>query len=146
MPEGVNLSHKLLRIKARPKILLCDNYEEAWNYFWTYRRQRARRRLRRRVPQRRGKKCPDAGVQFAEQGQGADARRPVVLQSGKPENEEAGARRLVATFLLKGSPTLLRELRHFMLENFGFGDFVFRTAERRRSRAGRTISSRSSAP
>src|SRR5207249_1214193 len=30
--EGVNLSHKFLRMRARPKILLCENYEEAWSY------------------------------------------------------------------------------------------------------------------
>ena len=37
VPEGVNLSHKLLRVQARPKILLCDTFEEAWEYFSTYR-------------------------------------------------------------------------------------------------------------
>jgi len=28
--EGINLSHKFLRTVARPKILLCQTYEEAW--------------------------------------------------------------------------------------------------------------------
>ena len=28
--EGVNLAHKLVRMRARPKILLCSNFEEAW--------------------------------------------------------------------------------------------------------------------
>src|SRR4030066_1590483 len=35
--EGVNLTHKFLRMRARPKILLCTNYEEAWAYFEKYR-------------------------------------------------------------------------------------------------------------
>src|SRR5204862_6886789 len=34
--EGVNLSHKFLRMRARPKILLCDTYEEAWSYYEKY--------------------------------------------------------------------------------------------------------------
>lgn len=34
--EGVNLSHKLLRMRARPKILLCNHWEEAWEYFSRY--------------------------------------------------------------------------------------------------------------
>ena len=35
--EGINLSHKFLRMRARPKILLCSNYNEAWEYFEKYR-------------------------------------------------------------------------------------------------------------
>ena len=34
--EGINLTHKYLRMRARPKILLCTNYEEAWDYFERY--------------------------------------------------------------------------------------------------------------
>ena len=37
VPEGVNLSHKLMRLQARPKILLCRTFEEAWELFETYR-------------------------------------------------------------------------------------------------------------
>jgi len=124
VPEGVNLSHKLLRIKARPKILLCDNYEDAWNYFWTYRENVLGIISDVEFP-RNGEKCADAGIQFAERVRELMPDVPVVLQSGKQENEEL-ARQVGRAFLLKGSPTLLRELRAFMLENFGFGDFIFR--------------------
>ena len=34
--EGVNLTHKYLRMRARPKVLLCKTYEEAWEYFEKY--------------------------------------------------------------------------------------------------------------
>ena len=34
--EGINLSHKFLRMRARPKILLCSTYEEAWDYYQKY--------------------------------------------------------------------------------------------------------------
>ncbi len=124
VPEGVNLSHKLLRIKARPKILLCDSFEEAWNYFWTYRKNVLGVVSDVEFP-KDGARCLDAGVQFAERVKELMPDVPVVLQSGKPENEEL-AREAGREFLLKGSPTLLRDLRKFMLENFGFGDFVFR--------------------
>ena len=46
----------------------------------------------------------------------------------RPENEEL-ARSVGASFLRKGSPLLLEELRRVMLEDFGFGDFVFRRAD-----------------
>jgi len=123
VPEGVNLSHKLMRIKARPKILLCDTYEEAWNYFWTYRENVLGVVSDVEFP-KDGVSCPDAGLQFAEKVRELMPDVPVVLQSGKQENE-ALAHAAGRSFLLKGSPTLLRELRRFMLENFGFGDFVF---------------------
>ena len=34
--EGINLTHKFLRMRARPKILLCSTYEEAWDYYSKY--------------------------------------------------------------------------------------------------------------
>src|SRR3972149_6528994 len=34
--EGINLSHRFLRMRARPKILLCTNFEEAWEYYSKY--------------------------------------------------------------------------------------------------------------
>ncbi|NOX66509.1 MAG: response regulator, partial [Chlorobi bacterium] len=34
--EGINLTHKFLRMRARPKILLCTTYEEAESYFEKY--------------------------------------------------------------------------------------------------------------
>ena len=127
VPEGVNLSHKLLRIKARPKILLCTSYEEAWQYFWTYRDNVLGVISDVEFP-KDGEKCPDAGVQFAKRVRELLPDVPVVLQSGRPENEEL-ARGAGFEFLLKNSPTLLKELRHFMLGNFGFGDFIFRTPD-----------------
>ena len=36
MVEGINLSHRLLRLRARPKILLATTYEEAWEYYKDY--------------------------------------------------------------------------------------------------------------
>jgi hypothetical protein len=50
---------------------------------------------------------------------------PVLLHSDRVENEPA-AREVGAAFIQKGSATLLNELRQFMVENFSFGDFVFR--------------------
>src|SRR5882757_4461549 len=35
--EAVNVSDKIMRMRARPKILLCTTYEEAWHEFTSYR-------------------------------------------------------------------------------------------------------------
>ncbi len=72
-----------------------------------------------------GKLDPLAGVELARQVRGSRHDIPIMLQSGRPENEEL-ARQAGASFLLKDSPVLLQQLRDFMADGFGFGDFVFR--------------------
>ena len=57
-----------------------------------------------------------------------------MLQSSRPDFE-APARAAGASFLLKDSPTLLHDLRQFMIDHFGFGDFIFRLPDGARWRA-----------
>jgi predicted dinucleotide-binding enzyme len=37
LSEALNVAHKLVRMRARPKILLCSNYEEAEREVMKYR-------------------------------------------------------------------------------------------------------------
>src|ERR1035441_750328 len=37
LSEGLNVAHKLVRMRARPKILLCSNYEDAEKQVMKYR-------------------------------------------------------------------------------------------------------------
>lgn len=124
VPEGINLSHKLMRLQARPKILLCRSFEEAWEAFSAYRENVLGIISDIEFP-KDGVLAPRAGVEFAQKVRDLEPDIPIMLQSGRIENE-ALAREAGAAFQLKGSPLLLQELRHFMVENFGFGDFVFR--------------------
>ena len=124
VPEGINLAHKLLRARARPKIILASDYEKAWEYFQTYEENVLGVISDVEFP-KGGELCADAGVQFARKLRSRHPDVPVVLHSGKPENEKL-AREAGASFLLKYSPRLLQDLRKFMLANFGFGYFVFR--------------------
>ncbi len=124
IPEGVNLSHKLLRIQARPKILLCSTFEEAWSYFEAYAENILGVVSDIEFPMG-GKLAARAGAEFARRVREREPDVPILLQSSHPENE-ALARSVGASFLLKNSPTLLGQLRQFMVEDFSFGDFVFR--------------------
>jgi CheY-like chemotaxis protein len=123
-PEGVNLSHRLMRIQARPKILLCRTFEEAWAAFSAYRENVLGVISDIEFPMR-GAVCGEAGVEFARQVRDVHPDVPVALQSAVPENR-ALAESVGAAFLQKDSPVLLHDLRRFMVESFGFGDFVFR--------------------
>ena len=125
--EGLNVSQKMLRMRARPKVLLCQTFEEAWEYFSTYDEHilgiisdvefPVAGRLDRR-----------AGAELASRVQHVRGDIPIILQSSIPDNE-AAARELGAHFLLKGSPLLLHQLRQVLVDSFGFGDFVFRMAD-----------------
>ena len=127
--EGVNLAQKILRMRARPKILLCRTFEEAWAAFTAYRDDILGVISDVEFP-REGRRAADAGLEFARMVRAPCPDVPILLHSSRPENEER-ARDAGADFLLKGSPVLLQELRRFMVDYFGFGDFVFRTPDGR---------------
>ena len=124
IPEGANVAHKILRMRARPKILLCTTWEEAWAAFSHYGEDVLGIISDIEFP-REGELDPLAGVDFARGVKEAWPDVPVVLQSGRPENAEL-ARQMGAAFLLKGSATLINDLRDVIVERFAFGDFVFR--------------------
>ena len=127
--EGLNLSQKMLRTRARPKILLCDTYEEAWDYFSSYEEQ-ILGVISDIEFSRGGELDRTAGIELIKRVRDARPDVRVVLQSSISENE-ALARELNAHFLLKGSPVLLQQLRRILSRNFGFGDFVFRMPDGR---------------
>ena len=122
--EGVNLSHKIMRMRARPKILLCRNFEEAADALARYEESILGIISDIEFP-RGGSLDPEAGVELARLVKSRQPDVPIVLHSSRPENAARAAAE-GAAFLLKGSPTLLQELSRFMIEDFCFGDFVFR--------------------
>ena len=125
--EGINLTHRYLRMRARPKILLCKTYEEAMGYFREYHDHILGVISDIDFP-RNGIPEPRAGIVFAREVKERYTDIPILLQSTtrdyEPEAHEVGA-----SFLLKDSATLLLELRAFMTQYFSFGDFVFRTPD-----------------
>jgi len=122
--EGLNLSQKVLRMRARPKILLCETYEEASEAFAAYQDDVMGIISDVEFP-RDGKNSPQAGAEFAREVRKKYPDIPIILHSSKQENVDL-ARNVDANFLLKGSPLLLQDLRRVMLHDFAFGDFVFR--------------------
>jgi CheY-like chemotaxis protein len=126
--EGWNTSQKILRMRARPKILLCTHFAEAERAFRQYGDQVLGIISDVEFPHERGGKPRlRAGADFAEMARRIHPDIPIALHSSKSENRRL-ARELGTSFLLKGSPSILHELRLVMLRDFGFGDFVFRAA------------------
>ena len=122
--EGVNISHRYLRMRARPKILLCTTYEEAWRCFQKYKEYVLAIILDNNF-KRRGKRDPEAGLKFAAAVKKRQKDIPILLQTSD-ETIAGKIDKLNASYLLKNSQRLLYDLRKFMMNHFGFGDFVFR--------------------
>jgi hypothetical protein len=129
MVEGINLSHRLLRLRARPKILLATTYEEAWDFYRAYKDSLLGVISDGRFPWNNVDR-EDAGVEFIKRVKYVDPHTPAVLQSTNTELAKV-AKEIGAGFIHKNSRKLLKELRQFMLDNFGFGDFVFRMPDGR---------------
>jgi Pyruvate phosphate dikinase, AMP/ATP-binding domain len=128
MAEGLNLSHRLLRIRARPKILLVRNFEEAWALYERYAENILGVISDVRFP-RGGKDDPEAGLTLARMVRERDEDVPILLQSSEAI-DRGRVEALRASFQHKDSPELLAEIGRYIVANFGFGDFVFYTPDR----------------
>jgi CheY-like chemotaxis protein len=124
LSEGLNVAHKLLRMRARPKILLATNYEDAVQLVMQYREYLLGVVSDVEFP-RAGELSPDSGFELAHMVREEVPDAPIVLQTSRTEFR-ARAHAEGYSFLRKRSPTLLRDLRRFLTEQFGFGDFAFR--------------------
>ena len=123
LADGVNARERLRRMRARPKILLAETFEDARDLFERFRSSILGIITDVRFP-RAGRADPEAGIELLRQIRQEDPDLPVLVQSS-----DAGLREkslaLGASFASKRSPRLLDELHHFIRRNLGFGDFVF---------------------
>jgi len=126
--EGMNVAHKLVRMRARPRILLCSTYEDAAQQVTRYKEYLFGVLSDVEFP-RQGELSPEAGFELARMVRSMVPDVPIVLQSSRTEFM-ARALSEGASFLRKRSPTFLGDLRQVLIEQFAFGDFVFRLPDR----------------
>ncbi len=123
--QGINLYHKFLRMRARPKILLATNFEEACQYFDDY-EEYILGVISDVNYMRNDQRDEQAGLHLTRYINEKRIDIPILLQSHDLANQkkafDAGA-----SFLHKDSKYLLEEIQDFAVENLGFGDFVFKT-------------------
>jgi len=123
MSDGVNTMQRLRRMKARPKILLAETYEEGMELFQKYRKFILGIISDARFP-RGGQSDPEAGMTFARKVSEEEPDLPFLIQSSD-ESLSNKAEEMKIAFLNKRSPYLLDQLRSFIKFNLGFGDFIF---------------------
>lgn len=124
---GLNEEHRLLTMRARPKILLAADYEEAMVLYKKYQPYLMGMISDARFP-KGGQLDDDAGYQLLSQIRDEIPDLPLLLMSSGPENREK-ARSIPAVFMDKNAPNLLTELHGFLMNHLGFGDFSFRTPD-----------------
>ncbi|MFL3006093.1 MAG: PEP/pyruvate-binding domain-containing protein [Candidatus Neomarinimicrobiota bacterium] len=130
-------SKKLLLLRARPKVLLTQNYETAKLFFNRYRNN-----ILGIISDveflKNKKKTKDAGFKLVKWVRNIDQSIPILIQSSQEKNR-IPAKAMGTDFLHKESPTFLKKLRDFMNYNFGFGDFLFRLPDNTQVQKAKTI-------
>ncbi len=127
--EGLNDHHRLLRMRARPKILLATTVAEAEALYHRYADYVTALLTDMRMPNLAGQLDPRAGLSMAERWRKDRWDLPVLFQSAETQlRDEAEA--LGAWFVDKNAANFTRRVKRFMVEALGFGDFVFRLPDR----------------
>ncbi len=125
--EGTNDFQDLLKMRIRPKILLAENYEEAMKLYNKYKHSILGIVSDIEFP-RNNILDKGAGFSFAKKVKEDYPNMPMILQSSKEKYRERANKKGIF-FLYKRSHSMLSDLRKWLLDRVGFGDFVFRDAK-----------------
>ena len=114
---------KVLKLRARPKIILATNYEEAIEIF-----NRLKEHLLCVISdvkfEKEGVLDERAGFQLIQEIKNELPELPAIVQSSDPLNaSKVGS--LKAVFFNKNSESLLLDVKSFLNQYLGFGDFLF---------------------
>ncbi|MCF7888867.1 MAG: hypothetical protein K9L78_01985, partial [Victivallales bacterium] len=121
--EGLNAHQKNLRMRARPKVLLAKTFEDAVELYEKYQEDLLGLISDKSYP-REGKMDKEAGIRLARLIRKNNKSIPILIQTSDSW-EKKMEEELQIDFVNKFSKTLLVELRQYIRQNYGFGDFVF---------------------
>ena len=116
--------YKVLKLRARPKVLLASNWEDAITIFNKYKESLLCVISDMRFPMN-GAINDTAGFDLIQHIKKESPNLPAVLQSSDPENAKY-AFALKSNFINKNSESLLQDLKSFINYYLGFGHFVYR--------------------
>ena len=133
MAETINDQQRKIRKRSRPKILLATNLDDAMTMYEKYKSNLLGVISDVGFTLHKGegpdKEKLDAGIDLVTHIKSDDPMMPILLQSSQ-DSISIEAERLGVGFLRKYSKTLMLQLSDYIKEEFAFGDFVFRDAER----------------
>ena len=129
LKDAYNEQQQILRKRARPKVLLATNYDDAVAIYEKYKNNLLGvisdvGFVLHKNDNPTAEK-PDAGIDFCRLIKADNPLMPVLLQSSQTSYAEI-AKELGAGFIAKNSKTLLTELNEYLTGELAFGDFIFR--------------------
>jgi len=117
--------HKILKMRARPKLLLVSTYEEAVNIINSYKKY-ILCVISDVKFERNGVDDEDAGIELLKYAsQSFRFSVPLLLQSHDIANA-ARAKSIGADFINKNSESLSMDILNFLYRRLGFGNFIFK--------------------
>jgi len=119
--------YKVLKLRARPKILLATNYEEALELFNKFKDNIFVMITDVQFP-KDGKIQPDTGFQLIDEVRKRKANLPIVVLSSDKKQKQVADNKCL-TFIDKNDEDLYQKLIHHVTQKIGFGDFIFRNAQ-----------------
>ncbi len=122
--EGLNDLHKMMRMRARPKILLATSYQEAITLYRRYSDYLMAVISDIRLP-RDGVEDATAGFDLVARIRTENPDLPILVESAEDENRITAAE-LDVNYLDKNADDLLARIRGFLQHSLGFGPFIFR--------------------
>ena len=129
--------YKVLRLRARPKIIHTNNYEDAVEFIDKYKDYILC--LITDVKFFKGEALNEtAGVELVKYARNRIKELPTIIQSSQKENMSE-AYMLNTSFIDKNSETLLLDFKNFITHYLGFGDFVFRDSNGKQLAIARTL-------
>ncbi len=122
--ESINEEHRLLRMRARPKILVANNFEDAVFLYKKYTPYLLN--IFSDISYPKNNKLDNlAGKKLFDLVKKETPDLPFLFFSSDETYKKEAIKR-AAVFLDKNSPSLHSEIRSFMTNYLGFGDFIFR--------------------
>ena len=122
--ESFNDTQKLLHMRARPKIILSTNYEDAMNFINKYHLNILGIVSDIRFPIN-NKKSKNAGIKLIKEIRKFDKSIPFIFQTNQTI-EENELKKYSVKYINKNSTTFFQDLRKIVIDNFGFGIFKFK--------------------
>lgn len=120
----LNDSNKRLKMKTRPKIILVHNYEDALSLYNKY-QDHVICIISNVYLKINNDLDPYGGIKLIREIRESNPSLPILIQSSN-KTYEIDAYKNKVDFLDKNSQTLLYDVRQFLVNNLGFGDFIFK--------------------
>lgn len=122
--------YKVLRLRARPKLLLASSYEEALEIYFKY-KDYLLCLITDVEFKKDGKQNQRAGFELLSYVRSLSPDLPAIVQSSDVSNVEI-AHQLKATFIDKNSQSLNQDFRGFITHYLGFGNFIYKNKKGKR--------------